>query len=343
MADAKHPRTANDAIDILAWSTEMVDAPLRQSVRRLPPVLVRVAEYHMGWSDAEGEAVLGDRGNGLRPALALASAQAVGGDPSVAIPAAVAVELVHNFSLLHDDVMDQGRMRRHQPTAWTVFGSASAVLTGDAMLSLAGSVLASTRKPEAVELLADCVQQMCGGHAADLAFEQREYVGTDEYDLMVVGKTGVLLGCACALGALFAGADAHHVELFRRFGEHLGVAFQLADDLMGIWGDPAVTGRSVRSDLRNRKKSYPVVAALSSGTSHGSDLAQLFRQRTPFRFHELDRAADLIERAGGRDKTRARAAAEVVAALDCLAVAKCRPAGTVGLRTLAGLATSQEH
>jgi geranylgeranyl diphosphate synthase type I len=343
MADAERPRTAPSAVDILAWSTEMVDAPLRQSVRRLPPALVRVAEYHMGWSNADGEPVRAEWGNGLRPALSLASAQAVGGDPAAVIPAAVAVELVHNFSMLHDDVMDQGRLRRHQPTAWTVFGSASAVLTGDALMSLAGSVLVGTRKLEAVELLADCVQQMCGGHAANLAFEQREYVGTDEYNLMAVGKTGVLLGCACALGALLGGADSHHVELFRRFGEHLGVAFQLVDDLLGIWGDPAVTGRSVRSDLHNRKKSFPVVTALSSGTSHGSDLAQLFRQRTPFRFHELDRAADLIERAGGRDQTRERVATEVAAALDCLAVAKCPPADTLGLRTLAGLATSEDR
>lgn len=340
MADANQPRAASSAIDILAWSTELLDAPLRQSVRRLPPALVRVAEYHMGWTNAEGEPVSGEQGTGLRPALVLASAQAFGADPAAAIPAATAVELVHNFALLHDDVMGQGRIRRHRPTAWTVFGSAAAVLAGDAMSSLAGSVLAGTRKPEAVELLADCVQQMCGGHAADLAFEQREHVGSDEYDMMVVSKTGVLLGCACALGALFAGADSRYVELFRRFGEHLGVALQLADDLLGIWGEPAVTGRPVRSDLRSRRKSFPVVVALSSGTSHGSDLAQLFRQRTPFRFHELDRAADLIERAGGRDRTRERVARELAAALDCLAVAECHPEQVVRLRTLAGLATT---
>src|SRR5882724_7015075 len=138
------PKTAatRSAADILAWSRTAVDGALRTAVAQLPASMRRVASYHFGWCDSEGKPASGDTGKAVRPALALLCAQAAGGDPEAAVPAAVAVELVHNFSLLHDDVMDRDLMRRHQPAAWTVFGTADAILAGSALLSLAFQCIA---------------------------------------------------------------------------------------------------------------------------------------------------------------------------------------------------------
>lgn len=187
----------------------------------------------------EGQAVRDRRGKAIRPALALLSAEAVGGPAVAALRPAAAVELVHDFSLLHDDVMDGDRTRRHRPTAWTVFGVSPAILAGDALLTLAFDVLATGGHPvtaEATRIFSTAVQELLDGQSADVAFEERRDVGPAECLSMAVGKTGALLGCACGLGALFGGGDPEQVEHLVAFGRDLGLAFQLVDDLLGIWG-----------------------------------------------------------------------------------------------------------
>jgi geranylgeranyl diphosphate synthase, type I len=281
-----------------------VAAALRAAVATLPPPVATIAGYHFGWLDADGAPARADGGKAIRPAVVAASAVAVGGDPGPAVPAAVAVELVHNFSLLHDDVMDGDTTRRHRPTAWTVFGTGPAILAGDALLTLAVDVLAATEHPAAdhgTRLLSAAVQQLIGGQLADLDFERRADVDVASCLDMATGKTAALLGCSAALGAVFGGGRPEHATLLDRAGTELGLAFQFVDDLLGIWGDPAVTGKPVGNDLRTRKKSLPVVAALTGGTRAGAELAALLAGD-----HELDdagvaRAAALVEAAGARD------------------------------------------
>jgi geranylgeranyl diphosphate synthase, type I len=246
------------AAEILAWSRTTVDPALRNAVAQLPASMRRVARYHFGWCDSEGKPASGDTGKAIRPALALLCAQAVGGNPEAAVPVAVAVELVHNFSLLHDDVLDRDLMRRHQPAAWTVFGAADAILAGSALLSLAfQSIAHGSVAPggEGVSRLHQCVAELCHGQSLDLSFEQRGHVEMGESWAMSAAKTGALFSCACSLGAMTGGATAGQVRLLNGFGDHLGLAFQLVDDLLGIWGDPAVTGKPAHSDLTSRKKS----------------------------------------------------------------------------------------
>src|SRR6267154_2690818 len=159
------------AAEILAWNRTAVDAALRNAVAQLPASMRRVANYHFGWCDSEGKPASGDTGKAVRPALALLCAQAVGGDPETAVPAAVAVELVHNFSLLHDDVMDRDPMRRHQPAAWTVFGAADAILAGSALLSLAFQCItqgSGALGGEGVRRLNQSVADLCHGQSLDL-------------------------------------------------------------------------------------------------------------------------------------------------------------------------------
>jgi len=337
----------SSAGEILSWSRRTVDTALRGAVAQLPGSIGRVARYHFGWCDQAGRPLPGSgSGKSIRPALVLLSAEAVGGDPEAAVPAAVAVELVHNFTLLHDDVLDHDRLRRHRPTAWAVFGVAEAILAGDALLALALEHLARSGTASgavAAEWLARCVVELCQGQSLDISFERRDDVEMDECLAMAAGKTGALLGCACALGGLAAGGDSRQTRLLRDLGHHLGLAFQLVDDLLGIWGDPAVTGKPAHSDLASRKKSLPVVAALTSGGTAGQDLAALFGQPGELTADELRRAAGLVERSGAREWARHRAAHEVWLAGECLTAVDCQGDVAAGVDALAHMVMSRDH
>lgn len=332
--------------EVLAWSRSTVDPALGEAVGTLPASMHRIAAYHLGWRDERGHPTEAGRGKAIRPALVLLAAEAAGGRPASAVPAAVAVELVHNFSLLHDDVMDGDVTRRHRPTAWSLFGTGEAILAGDALLTLAMEALAGSGHPgvqEQLRMLSTSVLNLLDGQSSDLAFEQRSDVVPAECVGMAEGKTGALLGCACALGAMAGGGCPGQVEQLRGFGEKLGLAFQFVDDVLGIWGDPAVTGKPVHSDLRTRKKSLPVVAALTSGTPAGQELDALYHRGQPLSGPDLVRAAELIDIAGGRDWCQTRADDLLARALGQLDSAGVTTRASVELDSLARLVTHRDH
>ncbi|MGI5402826.1 family 2 encapsulin nanocompartment cargo protein polyprenyl transferase [Streptomyces sp. CA-135486] len=313
---------AREAAALLERTRTAVDPQLRATVESLPGSMRRVAMYHFGWEHADGTPAAGSGGKAIRPALVLAAARALGGDPQQAVRAAAAVELAHNFTLLHDDVIDEDSIRRHRPTAWSVFGTADAIVVGDALLALSLRMLAEDRHPAsaaASERLAACVIELCAGQQADCAFEERapHEVTLDECLAMATAKTGALLGCACALGALYAGASAAQAAAMDAFGREAGLAFQLIDDLIGIWGDPDRTGKPAGADLAAHKKSLPVVAALTSGTAAGAELAEIYRG--PMNATAVRRAAEAVDRAGGRDWAQLQAADRMARAVQELA------------------------
>ncbi len=249
---------------------DLVSPAIAAAIERLSPDVRTVAAYHLGLADGEGKpAGAPGSGKALRPALTLLSARAARVPPERALPAAVAVELVHNFSLLHDDIMDGDTERRHRPTAWTVF--------------------------------------------------RRDDVSVTECLDMAADKTAALMACACSIGAIYVGAQASLAMGLAAFGAYAGQAFQLTDDLLGIWGAPELTGKPVHSDLRARKKSLPVVAAMTSGTRAGRDLGALLGSSGQLSEDDLLRAAALVESAGGRRWAEAEADAALAAALSCLA------------------------
>ncbi|MEV7179195.1 family 2 encapsulin nanocompartment cargo protein polyprenyl transferase [Kitasatospora sp. NPDC093679] len=336
----------NEAADVLARARSTVDPGLRAAVDTLPGSMRRIAGYHFGWWEADGTPGTTGSGKAIRPALVLAATQAAGGLPGAAVRAAAAVELVHNFTLLHDDVIDRDRTRRHRPTAWRVFGTTEAILAGDAMHSLALRVLAEDTHPAApaaVRRLADCVVELCAGQQADCSFEQRSDVTLAECLAMAEGKTGALLGCACAVGALYAGAGEAVADVMDAFGREIGLAFQLIDDLIGIWGDPAVTGKPVGADLAARKKSLPVVYALSSGTAAAAELAALYALDRPLNAAELQRAAAAVDRAGGRSWAQGESCERMASAIAHLAEAIPDPSEADDLLALAELVTRRSH
>ena len=334
------------AQQVLAWSRDQVEPALRAAVERMPLATQRITNYHFGWVDEEGLPARADGGKSIRPALVLLAAQAVGGTAEAAVPAAVAVELVHNFSLLHDDVMDCDTTRRHRATAWTVFGLGPAILAGDALLSLAFDVLVDSgmqRADEAARMLGAAVQELVDGQLADSHFETRNDVVLSECVRMAQLKTGALLGCSTALGALFGGGRPEQIDHLRLYGEDLGLAYQYVDDLLGIWGDPAVTGKPVHSDLRRRKKSLPAVAALTSGTEAGRELAALYQTTDELTDDELAHAAGLIDRTGARAQSQAQADALLSASLGELASARALAPAAAELEQLARLATRRDR
>jgi geranylgeranyl diphosphate synthase type I len=330
---------------------DVVEPALRRAVDELAPAMREISRYHFGWVDASGKDTPGGGGKALRPALTLLSAQAAGGDPDEALPAAVAVELVHNFSLLHDDVMDNDTERRHHPTAWTVFGIPAAILAGDALLTLAVETARRDSRPDAASAVVAClneaVQGLIVGQSADVDFERRTDVTLAECLDMVSGKTGALMRCASSIGAVATGAHAGTVARLVEFGDHLGLAFQLVDDLLGIWGSPSVTGKPALADLRHRKKSVPVVAALDSGTDAGARLAELyFAPDQPDQVDDeaaLIAMADLVERAGAREWTEAEADRHIRQAERCLADLAAPPAVTEALRATALFVTRRDR
>jgi geranylgeranyl diphosphate synthase type I len=337
---------ARPAREVLSWSRRLVDPALREAVDALPASMRRIAGYHLGWWDADGCPTSAGGGKGFRPALALLAAEAVGDDAVAALPAAIAVELVHNFSLIQDDVIDGDLSRRGRPTVWSVFGVGPAIVAGDALLALAFDVLAGDGHPadrRMVRMLSTAVLDLTEGEHADIAFEHRTDVDLAECISMAEGKTGSILACSCALGATLGGGTTAQVGQLRSFGEQLGMAFQLADDLLGIWGDPAVTGKPVYSDLHRRKKSLPLVAALTSGTRAGRELAALYYGDRPLSAADVVRAAELVDLAGGRSWCRARAEDLLAGALRHLHAAVGATRAAAELTALAQLAARRDR
>lgn len=300
---------------------EQVTKVLRDMVNRLDPSIRLVVSYHLGWCDEHGAPREANAGKAVRPGLALLAAKASGADPLVALPGAVAVELVHNFSLVHDDLMDRDTQRRHRPTVWALWGDAVAVLAGDAMLSLAHEVLLGCESPyagTAQTAIAIATRELIRGQAADTAFENRCAVGLAECFEMAWDKTAALMAASAVTGAVLAGAPPSVRNALGGYGGHIGLAFQLVDDVLGIWGRPEVTGKPVYSDLRSAKKTLPITWTMENGGGAGRELAAWLADRA----HtctagdgELADVAALIERAGGRGWACDEARREVALAL----------------------------
>ncbi len=246
-----------------------IDPAMRLAVRSLDPNLATPATYHLGWTDEHGQPTPGSAGKGVRAALAVLGAEAVGGTADDCIPGAVAIELIHNFSLIHDDIMDGDRTRRHRRTVWDVFGVGDAIIVGDALHVLAFQVLladtSDSRSLRALSRLTDATAAMIAGQAQDVALDRAQTATLEQCLAMEANKTGALLAQSIAIGAELGGGDANQTSALERYGMALGRAFQAIDDVLGIWGDPAVTGKPAGNDLRERKKSVPIALALDAG------------------------------------------------------------------------------
>jgi geranylgeranyl diphosphate synthase type I len=330
---------------VLSRVRDLVQPALQMAVDGLDdPQMRLIARYQMGWCDADGNPTSGG-GKAIRPALAVLSAEAVIGTPDSGIPGAVAVELVHNFSLLHDDVMDRDVERRHRPTGWVAFGDGQAILAGSALLTLAVEVLAECGLAgrRSMPCLLEATQLLISGQSQDLHLESRDSVDLQEVLDMEAGKTAALLSCASSIGALASGAPTHIVAGLASFGRELGIAFQLVDDILGVVGDPAATGKSSSSDVRAGKRSAPIVAALAGESPAAARLGELINDGPPTAEADVELATELIAEAGGLDWAAQEADARLASALAHLDALELVPAPAAELAAIANYIVTRDR
>lgn len=328
-----------------------LDAAMRAAMpdsRRSP--LFAMLDYHMGWTDQTGRPIEGHGGKRLRPSLLLLAAEAAGGDPAVAMPAAAAVELLHNFSLIHDDIQDRSVERRHRPVVWAIWGIEQAINAGDALHAIAAramlrSVEAGASPAATIEvstLLHDACLSLVDGQYRDLSFESRDDVTPDEYFHMIDGKTGALLTASVEIGAVLGGGGARRIE-WRGFGANLGRAFQIVDDVLGVWGDSRVTGKPLADDVVRGKRSLPFLSARTRLPD-----ADARRLTALYNLPERDdravaEAIELMDRSGARAAAEAAARDHLTAALAALDRAGARATGGDELRRLARFVVERDR
>jgi geranylgeranyl diphosphate synthase type I len=291
--------------------------------------------YHMGWTgEGAGPEATGKR---IRPLMVLLTTAACGADWRPSLPAAAAVELVHNFSLVHDDIQDNSPKRRGRPTAWVRWGAPMAINVGDALFVLSNQAMldlltshSAATVARAASILHDTCLDLTRGQFLDMSYEERQDLTVDDYWPMVGGKTAALLSACCHIGALLGGADEARQEAYRSFGYELGLAFQVQDDILGIWGDEALTGKSAASDLVEGKNSLPVLY----GLSQNGKFAARWKQG-PIQPEEVKLVAQWLVDEGGYDHAQNEAERWTARAIQNLEAAQ--PMGEAG-RTLTGLA-----
>jgi geranylgeranyl diphosphate synthase type I len=297
--------------EYFATHLPLIEKEMQHLVGRPPDAayapLFGMLHYHHGWVDAEFQPANIAAGKRIRPALCLLVCEAAGGVARSALPAAAAIELLHNFSLIHDDVEDLSEYRRARLTVWKLWGMAQAINTGDALFTM--SHVAFHRLSEygvpaerlllAHKTFSETCLKLTQGQYLDLTFQTRDNVSVEEYMQMIQGKTAALVAGACAIGAIVAGADAARIERFADFGLGLGLAFQILDDLLGIWGDPRLTGKASaatgandESDISQRKKSLPVL--------HGLAQSEELRRVYAAPVMDVARAVQLLEQTGSK-------------------------------------------
>ena len=276
--------------------------------------------YHLGWSEGIDTKIVSG-GKRIRPILVLLTTSSAGGDWNLALPAATAVELVHNFSLIHDDIEDDSPSRRGKPTVWKKWGIPQAINAGDALFSLATLAILRLKDKvphevtiEASYILNYTCLELTQGQYLDISFENRKDITVDEYLVMIRGKTSALISASCELGALIADADPEIRKAYKFFGVFLGLAYQIRDDILGIWGNQEKTGKSNLSDILSRKKTLPIIY----GLQHIPAFRQLWMEDEIIMAEKAGVLAELLEHHGGREFAEKQASLYTEKAIQCL-------------------------
>ena len=268
--------------------------------------------YAMGWVDVDGVPTLATEGKALRPTLCLLACEATGGTTADAMPAAVALELVHNFSLVHDEIQDRDDVRRHRPTLWKVWGDQQALVAGNVMRIIADMALWGHRDRETALTVAGLVTQatleMIEGQYMDLHFEGRMDITMDDYLAMISRKTGALIRCSLVAGAAAGSGDPATVRAFEESGRAFGMVFQVWDDYLGVWGVEAATGKPVGADVRRKKNAFPFVYAMSKADGRDREVLLEIYCQPEVGDRDVAAVVEIMERLGARESAQDLAA-----------------------------------
>lgn len=286
---------------------DAVRAELEKAIDGSPSALRNMLRYHMGWQDEHGRPCRGESGKFIRPTLCLLGCQAVGGDTSQAMPAAAAVELIHSFSLIHDDIEDASYDRHHRPAVWRLWGQPQAINAGDAMFALAYQALlklkergiADDKIAISTRMLSLACLELCEGQYLDLEYENRLDITVEDYLGMAAKKTAALLAVSTALGAYVGSGYSKVMDFLHLFGRELGMAFQIRDDIMGIWGMEENTGKSA-GDIPRRKKTLPVVYGLQHSAGKGKESLQKLYAQESINGEDIAEVKRVLEQSGAR-------------------------------------------
>lgn len=228
--------------------------------------LTNIIRYHMGWLNKNFIPEDSYKGKRLRPVLCSLICKITGGNLEESYPAGIALELTHNFSLVHDDIQDKDILRRGRETVWSIWGTAQGINVGDAMISLAHKAILDSgldyyKKCRLIDILDTAIFRLCQGQFTDVSFEEKKDVDIEEYLLMIQGKTCSMFEASVEMGLVLSEKE-ELIEKFVLIARNLGIGFQILDDILGLWGNPKVTGKPVGSDLRQNKKTYPIILGL---------------------------------------------------------------------------------
>ncbi len=320
-----------------------LDAEMRRAFgepSRMPAPYFGMMHYHMGWVDETFQPLNLNTGKRIRPLACMLTCAAAGGDWRQALPAGSAIEILHNFSLVHDDIEDASPTRRGRPTVWALWGEPQAINCGDGMFTIAHLAMSrlleyGVEPPVVVRALRrfdETSLRLTEGQFMDMDFEKRESVEVDEYLQMITGKTAVLLSLSTELGALIAGASPAAVRQYATLGRNLGLAFQVIDDILGIWGDESKTGKSVATDIVTKKKTLPVLY----GLQQDEELRRLY-EIAPADEQFVASVVTALDNVGARSFAEDRAAAYSREALTLLDAVQPQGEAAGALRQLAAM------
>ena len=312
---------------------ESIQNALRSGLTHDHSPVYDMLRYYMGWADESGAPMQAMTGKAVRPTLCLFGCEAVGGTVSAAIPAAAALEFIHNFSLVHDDIQDEDETRHNRKTIWAVWGKPKALVSGNVLRIVADTTLHglarqgldSDRALGAVALLTESYLEMIEGQYMDMAFEGRHDIGMDDYLLMISRKTGALIRCSLNLGALVGADDPQTTAAFRECGRALGYVFQIRDDVLGVWGDEKITGKPVGADIRRKKNSYPAVYAMEAAESEDRATLSRIYEKPELDDDDVKSALEIMEKIGVRDRAQSEAAEWADAAIQSIAHLELSP------------------
>lgn len=283
--------------------------------RKDPQPLYDMMRYHLGWLDDNLRTISQYRGKRFRPILCILAYYSLSGVYDKALPAAAAIELIHNFSLIHDDIEDRDEERRHRHTVWKLWGEAQAINAGDGMHVLAN--LAALRLKdknvtdstivEVIQILNETVMFLCEGQYLDISFEDRTDVSTKEYLDMIYRKTAALIEASLGVGSLLATTDEAIIKRFRKFGRDMGMAFQIRDDIIGTWGDTENTGKPKGSDIFNKKKTLPVVYTFENSSGNEKRALLKIYGKEKLSESDVEFIIDVMDKKGAYDYAQSTA------------------------------------
>ena len=304
-----------------------ISRSLRDSLSQQHSDVYDMLRYYMGWVDENGRPHEAMEGKALRPTLCLFACEAVGGALEMAMPSAVALEFIHNFSLIHDDIQDRDEIRHNRKTLWAVWGDPKALVAGNVLRVVADECLHQLldsgldydRALAAGTLLTEAYLEMIEGQYLDLQFEGRHDISMSDYLNMISRKTGALIRCSLNLGAVVGAQEQGVGDAFKESGRAMGYVFQIIDDVLGVWGNEETTGKPVGADIRRKKNSYPVVYTMGKANDKDRKMLNEIYKKDELDDSDVDSVLAVMDRLDVKNQAQQEAEKYANVALESLA------------------------